>query len=252
MYKKRTVILLALLLITAGSLRSQYRLENAFPKLNFLQPLDLQHPNDETNRLFVVTQQGVIYVFPNDSTASKAKVFLDIQEKVKAGGELGLLGLVFHPDFKNNGYFYVDYTTTNPLRSIIARYSLLKSNPDSADKNSEQIILEVNQPFENHKAGQLVFGPDGYMYIGFGDGGSGGDPYNNAQNKSVLLGKMLRIDVNKAEGGMNYSIPPDNPFAGNTNGYRQEIYAFGFRNPWRFTIDPAQHRLPKAILLLYQ
>jgi glucose/arabinose dehydrogenase len=114
----------------------------------------------------------------------------------------------------------------------------LSSNPDSADKNSETILLEVKQPFPNHKAGQLAFGPDGYLYIGFGDGGSGGDPFNNAQNNTVILGKMLRIDVNKSQNGKNYSIPPDNPFIGNTKGYREEIYAYGLRNPWRFSFDP--------------
>ncbi|MDP4191527.1 MAG: PQQ-dependent sugar dehydrogenase [Bacteroidota bacterium] len=217
---------------------AQYQLSNAFPKLNFLQPLDLQQPDDGTNRLFVVTQQGKIYVFSNDSTTAKAKVFLDLSDKVKAGGELGLLGMVFHPDFKNNPYFYVDYTLDDTLRSRISRFTITSSNPDSADKNSETILLEVNQPFPNHKAGQLAFGPDGYLYVGFGDGGSGGDPFNNAQNNTVILGKMLRIDVNKSQNGKNYSIPTDNPFVGNTKGYREEIYAYGLRNPWRFSFDP--------------
>ena len=186
----------------------------------------------------MVSQKGLIYVFKNTSSVKSAKIFLDIQDKVKYGGELGLLGLAFHPDYKNNGYFYVNYTASDPLRSVIARYTVRPKNRNSADKNSERILLEVNQPYSNHNGGQIAFGTDGYLYIALGDGGSGGDPLNNGQKRSALLGKMLRIDVDCTSGNKNYCIPPENPFVGNTQGYKEEIYAYGLRNPWRFSFDP--------------
>ena len=127
----------------------------------------------------------------------------------------------------------------NPRRTVIARFSVTANDANVADSNSQQVILEINQPFSNHKGGQLAFGPDGYLYIGVGDGGSEGDPDSNGQNLSTLLGKILRIDVNTQSNGRNYGIPADNPFAGNTAGYREEIYAYGFRNPWRFSFDSA-------------
>ena len=176
--------------------------------------MDLQHAGDETNRIFVVSQKGLIYVFKNTSSVKSAKFFLDIRDKVKYGSELGLLGLAFHPDYKNNGYFYVNYTASDPLRSVIARYSVRHKNRNSANKNSERILLEVNQPYSNHNGGQLAFGPDGYLYIALGDGGSGGDPHNNGQSKSSFLGKILRIDVDCTSGNKNYCIPPGKSFCG--------------------------------------
>src|SRR3972149_3752236 len=156
----------------------QYKLKNAFPKLSFDNPVDLQHAGDETNRIFVVSQKGFIYVFKNTSSVKSAKIFLDIQDKVKSGGELGLLGLAFHPDYKSNGYFYVNYTASDPLRSVIARYTVRPKNRNSENKNRERILLEVNPPYSNHNGGQLAFGTDGYLYIALGDGGSGGAPLN--------------------------------------------------------------------------
>jgi glucose/arabinose dehydrogenase len=227
-----------ILIITVPlKINAQYKLLNAFPYLTFNQPLDFQDPRDGTNRVFVVTQDGIIYVFENNPAVTSKKVFLDIRNKLISGGEMGLLGLAFHPDFKKNVYFYVNYTAPSPLHTVIARFSVDKINPDLADVKSELIILEVNQPYQNHNAGQLAFGPDGYLYIGFGDGGSGGDPENRAQNNSALLGKMLRIDVNKTSNGKNYSIPNDNPFVGNTKGWQEEIWAYGLRNPWRYSFD---------------
>ena len=225
-------------LATNADENKQYKLQNAFPKLSFDNPVDLQHAGDGTNRIFVVSQKGLIYVFKNTSSVKSAKIFLDIRDKVKYGSELGLLGLAFHPDYKNNGYFYVNYTASDPLRSVIARYTVRPKNRNSANKNSERILLEVNQPYSNHNGGQLAFGTDGYLYIALGDGGSGGDPQNNGQNRSSLLGKMLRIDVNCTSGNKNYCIPSENPFVGNTQGYKEEIYAYGLRNPWRFSFDP--------------
>jgi glucose/arabinose dehydrogenase len=235
---KKNVFLLLLILYPVISSLGQIKLENAFPNLDFLQPLDLQIPSDGSNRVFVVTQEGVIYVFPNNKDAAEKKVFLNIKEQIVSGGELGLLGLVFHPDFKRNGYFYINYTAPLPLRTEIVRYKVNRNFPDLADTSSKVVILTFNQPYVNHNAGQLAFGPDGYLYIGTGDGGSGGDPQNNGQNKASLLGKMLRIDVNHSQGIQHYSIPQDNPFAGNRQGFKEEIFAWGFRNPWRYSLDP--------------
>ena len=231
-------ILFCFFSITSADQIQQLKLQDAFPNLSFDNPVDLQHAGDGTNRVFVVVQSGLIYLVENTPSVKFAKIFLDIRDKVIHGGELGLLGLAFHPEYENNGYFYVNYTTSNPLRSIIARYTESSKNPDSADKNSELILLEVNQPYSNHNGGQLAFGPDGYLYIAFGDGGSGGDPKNNGQSKSTLLGKILRIDVNCTSENKNYCIPSDNPFAGKKQGYKEEIYAYGLRNPWRFSFDP--------------
>ncbi len=211
-------------------------LVNAFPNLSFSSPVYLCHSNDGTNRIFVVEQGGVIRVFPNNSTTSTAEVFLDIDSRVTSGGEMGLLGLAFHPNYQGNGYFYVNYTTTEngPRRTVISRFS---AQGNQADANSELIILEVEQPFGNHNAGMIDFGTDGYLYISLGDGGSGGDPQNHGQNRATLLGSLLRIDVDNPANGLNYGIPADNPFVGIGGGVREEIFAYGLRNVWRFSID---------------
>src|ERR1035437_9341857 len=182
-------IFVFLLFCAFSNVNSQVQIVPAFHNLSFVMPSDIQNSGDSTNRIFVIEQKGVISVFPNDSNATSKKTFLDITNKVLSGGEMGLLGLAFHPDYKHNGYFYIDYVANNPRRTIIARYSVSASDPDKADENSELILLEVKQPYPNHKGGQTVFGPDGYLYIAFGDGGSGGDPQNHAQDRSVLLGK---------------------------------------------------------------
>jgi glucose/arabinose dehydrogenase len=224
------------------------RLVEAFPNLTFASPVDLQDPRDGSDRLFVLEQGGVIRVFGNSPSVASASEFLNISDRVVSGGERGLLGLAFDPGFSDNGYFYVDYTGRNPgvtdpnaddyARTVIARYSVDPQNHDRADPGSEQIILTIYQPYANHNGGQIAFGPDGYLYIAMGDGGAGGDPKNRAQNLDSLLGKILRIDVHAESAGRKYSIPPDNPFAGNTAGHREEIYAYGLRNPWRFSFDP--------------
>lgn len=214
-----------------------YGVEAAFPSLAFSNPVGIYPADDGTNRLFVLQQNGLIYVFNNSKTATSPTVFLDIRDRVLFGGEEGLLGLAFHPNFTENKYFYVDYVADSPLRTVIARYSVSTGNPDEADKNSEFILLEVNQPFSNHKGGQIAFGPDGFFYIALGDGGSAGDPYGNAQNLTTLLGKILRIDVDSTSLGRQYGIPADNLFVDNLNGYKEEIYAYGLRNPWRFSFD---------------
>jgi glucose/arabinose dehydrogenase len=215
----------------------QSELRMAFPELTFDRPVDLQNPGDGTNRIFIVTLIGAIYVFQNDPDVTETEVFLNIRDQVRSGGELGLLGLAFHPDYKTNGYFFVNYTANNPLRTVVSRFKVSEDNPNRADTDSEEIILEFNQPLSNHNGGQIAFGPDGYLYIATGDGGGGGDPGNNAQNRTNLLGAILRIDVDNNSEDRNYSIPDDNPFVGNTQGFREEIFAYGLRNPWRMSFD---------------
>lgn len=222
----------------------RYKSMEAFPNLSFKRPVDLQSPADNTNRIFVVEQAGLISVFANDPAVKTKKNFLDLRDKVDdQGNEEGLLGLAFHPDYQNNGYFYVNYTAANPNRTMISRFRVSSANPDQADAGSEVALLTFEQPYSNHNGGQVAFGPDGFLYIAVGDGGSGGDPQENGQNRATLLGTLLRIDVNKSENGKAYAIPADNPFANNDKGYRPEIYAYGLRNPWRFSFDVATGRL---------
>lgn len=198
------------------------------------------HAGDGSNKIYVVQQQGQIYVFANTSSVSERRLFIDLSSRVSQfGGETGLLGLAFHPGYSHNGYFYVNYTSSSsgPLQSFVSRFKVSSTNPDSALTESELILLTVDQPFSNHNGGNIRFGPDGYLYVAFGDGGSGGDPQNNAQNRSTLLGKILRIDVNAGSQGRNYAIPPTNPYVSNTLGFREEIYAYGLRNPWKMSFD---------------
>jgi len=190
-------------------------------------PDDIQFPDDGTGRMFVIEQGGRIWVIENGQMLDPP--FLDIINRVDSqGGEQGLLGLAFHPDFKHNPYFYVNYTDING-NTVIACFT---ANGDTADPASEKDLLHVQQPFPNHNGGEMVFGPDGYLYMGLGDGGSQGDPNGNGQNTNVLLGKILRIDVDH---GDPYAIPADNPFA--KGGGKPEIWAYGLRNPWRFSFD---------------
>ena len=202
----------------------------------FTSPLALVQPNDGTNRFFVVEQRGTIRIIQNGAVLTSN--FLDISGKVSSGGEKGLLGLAFHPQFAQNRRFFVNYTRVqnSQLQSVIAEYLVSTANANQADAASERILLVLDQPFDNHNGGQLAFGPDGFLYIGFGDGGSGGDPNGNGQSLNTLLGKILRIDVNTTGGSKAYGIPSDNPF---TNGAAPEIWAYGLRNPWRFSFDSA-------------
>jgi glucose/arabinose dehydrogenase len=191
-------------------------------------PVSITHAGD--TRLFITQQAGLIVIF--DGNQLRATPFLDLRGQISSGGERGLLSVAFHPRYAQNGLFYVNYTDPRG-DTVVARYSVMPGDPNRANPQSAVPILTIAQPFANHNGGQLQFGPDGYLYIGMGDGGSGGDPGNRAQNTSELLGKMLRIDVDSAS---PYAIPPSNPFAGRP-GSRPEIWALGLRNPWRFSFD---------------
>lgn len=197
----------------------------------FSSPVDIQSMGDD--RLFIVEQGGVIRILNSDYTTN-ATPFLDIDIMVQSGGEQGLLGLAFHPDYENNGHFFVHFTA-NGGSSQISRYTV-SSNPDVADPNSQVPILTQSQPFGNHNAGAIAFGSDGHLYVPFGDGGSGGDPFNYSQTTSTFLGKMLRINVDNSTTSEPYVIPADNPYIGNPD-YPDEIWSVGLRNPWRFSFD---------------
>ncbi|MBK7425680.1 MAG: PQQ-dependent sugar dehydrogenase [Saprospiraceae bacterium] len=194
--------------------------------------LGITHAGDE--RLFAVRQNGRIMVIDEAGTVN-ANPFLNIRNKISTGGERGLLGMAFHPNYAENGFFYVNYTQAGDGATVVSRFSVSQDNPNKADSLSEKILLIVEQPFSNHNGGDIKFGPDGYLYIGMGDGGSGGDPMNLSQTATSLLGKMLRIDVDNGE---PYGIPADNPWAGRADTL-EEIWAFGVRNPWRFSFDAA-------------
>ena len=195
----------------------------------FRSPVYLASPPGDA-RLFVVEQAGRIRVVKNG--VASATPFLDITSRVKSGGEQGLLSVVFHPNYRSNGYFYVDYTDRNG-DTRIERFKA-SANPDVADSASSLQILKIGQPYSNHNGGLVMFGPDGMLYIGMGDGGSGGDPKENGQNKNALLGKILRINVSRTE---PYSIPVGNPFVSGEG--KPEVWATGMRNPWRFAFDRA-------------
>jgi len=193
-------------------------------------PTDIQFPDDGSGRMFVVQQSGLIRIFPNG--ALRDQPFLDIRSKTAAGGERGLLGLAFPPNYAAKQRFYVNYTDLNG-DTVISTFRV-SSDPNVTDSSSETILLTQKQPFPNHNGGGLAFGPDGFLYAGLGDGGSGGDPLGNGQNLGTLLGKMLRVDVESTPGTLR--IPPSNPFV-SRSGARGEIWAYGLRNPWRFSFD---------------
>ncbi|NHN27153.1 T9SS type A sorting domain-containing protein [Flavobacterium jejuense] len=210
----------------------------------FSSPLEITNAGD--SRLFVVEKGGLIKIL-NDNGTVNTTPFLDITSLVNTNSERGLLGLAFHPDYATNGYFFVNYSN-NSGNTVIARYSVFAANPNAANPSSATILMTINQPYDNHNGGSIKFGPDGYLYIGMGDGGSGGDPQGYAQNTTidgsnptrVFLGKMLRIDVNTTTAPF-YSIPATNPYVGQTG--KEEIWAIGLRNPWKFSFDSATGNL---------
>ena len=216
----------------------------AFPQLNFVRPVQLTHAKDGTDRVFVVEQDGRILVLPNRDDVQQAKVFLDLSATVQRGDEEeGLLGLAFAPDYKTSGRFYVHYTQPSPNQSVLAQFTVSAADPDRADPASQLVVLKVAQPFRNHRGSNPVFGSDGMLYLGFGDGGSAGDPHNLAQDLTSLLGKVLRLDVKQASVQQPYAIPNDNPFVGQGGGVRGEIWALGLRNPWRIAFDATRGKL---------
>src|ERR1035438_9065713 len=241
-------------------------LQPVLSKLTGERPVWMSEAPDGSGRLFVVYQTGKILVAKKGSDGGDAKEFFNIEARdPKAGGEneCGLLSVAFHPGFATNHLFYVYYNQRNPrdqrsqpqnypIRSVISEFSVSTNDPDQADLNSERIVLEVPQPFGNHKGGELAFGPDGYLYLGLGDGGLGGDPFGSGQSTSTLLAKILRLDVNSRSRigsgdrarELNYGIPRDNPFVRENNTTaRHEIFAYGLRNPWRYSFDRANGAL---------
>jgi len=219
----------------------------AFPSLSFSSPVALLQVAGDAGRRFVVEQGGTVQAFADDPATAASSTFLDIQARVTSGGELGLLGMAFHPDWPATREAFLSYTAPagggKPLRSVVSRFSGLAGGTAALDPASEQVLLEVAQPFTNHNGGMIAFGPDGFLYLGLGDGGDGGDPGNRAQTLTTLLGKFVRLDVKGT--GAGYAIPADNPFAANPRcglGASPtlpcpEIWAFGFRNPWRWSFD---------------
>ncbi|HHO54806.1 MAG TPA: glucose dehydrogenase [Trueperaceae bacterium] len=228
-------LLLLVLLLSSASCSQEQKQETGvvfseFAK-GFSQPVGLFHAGDRSGRLFVLEQAGIIKLIKDGKV--QARAFLDIRDIVGSGGERGLLGLAFHPKFEYNGYFFVNYTDKKG-NTTIARYKVSNDN-NIADNKSQKIIMTIKQPYSNHNGGNIAFGPDGYLYIGTGDGGSGGDPEGNGQSIASLLGKILRIDIDNAE---PYSIPDTNPYKySKAANVKREIWAIGLRNPWRFSFD---------------
>ena len=220
-----TVLVLAWTAVPVGAADS-IKLDRVVSGLT--QPLLVTHADDGSDRLFVVEQGGRILVLAAGSLLGQP--FLDISSEISTDGERGLLGLAFHPRYSENGFFFVNYTDLRG-NSVVSRFSV-SSDANRADSASEVEVFSFSQPFSNHNGGHLAFGPDDYLYIASGDGGGGGDPQNNGQSLDTFLGKILRIDVD----GLPYAIPPDNPFVGR-GGARDEIWALGLRNPWRFSFD---------------
>jgi glucose/arabinose dehydrogenase len=232
------ILVMALLIGCKETADAQYELKEAYSNVEIDSPVEAVYVNDGQGRLYIVSQEGRIFWLPaNNPQASEATLFLDISDKVVSGGEMGLLGLDFHPDFKSNGYFYVNYTAGDPLETRISQFTWKQGSSGQVDPKSESVLLTYEQPYRNHNGGKVAFGPDGYLYISAGDGGSGGDPQNNSQDRTKLLGKILRIDVDTPSGNRSYGIPADNPYAKNKDGFREEIYAYGLRNPWKFSFD---------------
>lgn len=198
-------------------------------------PVGLYHAGDGSGRLFIIEQDGTIRILKQGRLLGKP--FLDIRDRVISGGEMGLLGLAFHPHFSENHRFFVNYTSrSGGLHTVISEFKV-GDHSDEADRRSERILLTIPQPYSNHNGGSIVFGPDGALYIGMGDGGAGNDPHGHGQNLATLLGKMLRMDVDRAGDGKPYGIPQDNPFRGRKKA-APEVWAYGLRNPWRFSFDP--------------
>lgn len=230
------ILLLADTVPAASAQQPVINLIRAFPQLTFEDPVVLTHAGDDSGMLYVVEQDGIIRSFVNSDVTNETTVFLDIEDRVISGGERGLLGLAFHPQYMANGRFFVYYTasTNDGTVTRLSRFERAGGAGSEADSESEIILFEVRQTASNHNGGDLAFGPDDMLYVSIGDGG--GVPAD-AQDRTNLLGTIVRIDVDGGDGEREYGIPDDNPFVGNGAGVREEIFAYGLRNPWRFSID---------------
>lgn len=238
--------LLLILFLLSYELRDpagKWGVEEAFPKLKFEYPVDITYVPDGSGQLMLLEQPGVVRIFSNRHNIDTALTVLDIRSRVSYGGEAGLLGLAPHPKFHENGFIFLNYIRKDDLDSLetaVVRYKVNLTDY-TADPASETVVLRFYQPYDNHNGGSLKFGKDGFLYIGVGDGGAWGDPFNNGQNKKSLLGKILRIDVDGNSKG-NYGIPAGNPFAGKPAEAAEEVFAYGLRNPWRMSFDSERAR----------
>lgn len=232
-------LLVGAILLTGTVSADALKLIDAFPGVKFSKPVDIAVPPDRSGRFFVVEQRGLVKIATPGTPPVTA---LDLTERLATGSEQGLLGIAFDPEFSKSGFVFINYTRRSDRATVVSRFSL-SSSGDLIDPQSELEILSVAQPYANHNGGQIGFGPDGYLYLAMGDGGAAGDPHNHSQDLTTLLGSILRIDVSGAHQARAYRIPPDNPFVGNQKGFREEVWAWGLRNPWRFSFDPETGKL---------
>lgn len=223
--------------LRAGFLKKGFTVEETFPDHTCSKPVDFQNGKEKNGRIFIVEQNGIVKSVLATPTGTEVETVLDLTMKVSTGGERGLVGLAMHPSFESNGLFYVNYTRAGDGATVISSFIYSGATVDPAQEN---IILTVEQPFASHNGGSMFFGKDNFLYIALGDGGSVGDPLENAQNRNNLLGKIIRINVNSAS---PYTIPSDNPYVNNSNGFRPEIWAYGLRNPWKISLDKKKNRV---------
>ena len=237
---------IATFLLTASILLAapEIKIAETFKGQNIKLPVALAIPPDGTERLFLVQQFGKITILPNDRSSNEEITFLDVTERplIKQQFEEGILGLAFHPDYAKNRKFYIYYSLQDPKHTRVSEMQTFADDPNKADISTERVLLEIPQPFWNHNSGNIVFGPDGYLYIAIGDGGKANDPQRFSQNTFVYNGKILRIDVNTRAGHRPYGLPSDNPFL-KKPGHHPEIFALGLRNPWGLTFLPETNPL---------